>query len=196
MAAASGFPDLMTVLVNIGEVIPPFLSMLQIIAGVAGLYLTAAALVEMWGVSHDGAMKYVSGKNRFSWGSALIQMVIGSLLIAMSTMEIVGILSRTLTENYANSKMLSYSGGTASSFAEKAKMATMALLGIMQVVGFIAMFKGWLTVNRYYNGQSQAGLGQAAGWLIGGIVAWNFKWFADMLNNTLGFNIIGLFTPF
>ena len=77
----------------------------------------------------------------------------------------------------------------------QAQLATLALLGIMQVVGFIAMVKGWLTVNGYYNNQTQAGLGTASGWIIGGILAWNFKWFSDVLNNTIGFNLVGLFTP-
>ncbi|WP_240533901.1 hypothetical protein [Aeromonas veronii] len=105
-------------------------------------------------------MKYVAGRQRFSVGSALISMFVGSILLAMGTLELVGILSRTLTGDYANSRVtadvLSYtsSGG----LAEKAQVATLALLGIMQVVGFIAMVKGWLTVNRYYNQQGQAGL--------------------------------------
>ena len=52
-----------------------------------------------------------------------------------------------------------------------------------------------MTVNRYYNNE-QAHLGSAAGWALGGVLCWNFKWFADVVNNTLGFNIISMFTPF
>jgi intracellular multiplication protein IcmC len=103
-------------------------------------------------------------------------------------------MSRTLTGDYANSRMLSYSS-TGTTLQEQAQLATLALLGIMQVVGFIAMVKGWLTVNGYYNNQTQAGLGTASGWIIGGVLAWNFKWFSDVLNNTIGFNLVGLFTP-
>lgn len=198
MPTSSSFPDLMEVLVNVGGVIPPIIMMLQGIAALMGLYLVATSLIEIWGVTHDNAMKYVAGRQRFSVGSALISMFVGSILLAMGTLELVGILSRTLTGDYANSRVtadvLSYtsSGG----LAEKAQVATLALLGIMQVVGFIAMVKGWLTINRYYNQQGQAGLGHAFGWIIGGVLAWNFKWFSDLLNNTIGFNLIGLFTPF
>ena len=173
MPTSSSFPDLMEVLVNVGGVIPPIIMMLQGIAALMGLYLVATSLIEIWGVTNDNAMKYVAGRQRFSVGSALISMFIGSILLAMGTLELVGILSRTLTGDYANSRVtadvLSYtnSGG----LAEKAQVATLALLGIMQVVGFIAMVKGWLTVNRYYNQQGQAGLGQAFGWIIGGVLA-------------------------
>lgn len=193
--ASSIFPDLVTVLVNVGEVIPPAIMMLQGISAFMGLYLVGSALIEIWGVSHDNAMKYVSGRQRFSVGSAIVQMVIGSVLLAMGTLEWMGIMSRTLTGDYANSRMLSYSA-SGTTLQEQAQLATLALLGIMQVVGFIAMVKGWLTINSFYNAQGQAGLGQATGWIIGGVLAWNFKWFSDVLNNTIGFNLIGMFTPF
>lgn len=192
---ATGFPDLVTVLVNVGNIIPPLIMMLQGICVLIGLYLTSGALIEIWGVTHDNALKYVAGKTKFSVGSAIVQLFIGAIFLAIGTLEWMGIMSRTLTGDYANSRMLSYSS-SGTTLQEQAQLATLALLGIMQVVGFIAMCKGWLTVNGYFNQQSQAGLGTATGWIIGGILAWNFKWFSDVVNNTLGFNIISLFTPF
>lgn len=191
---AAGFADLVDVMVNVGKVFPTAIMMCQGIAVLIGLYLTGAALIELWGVTHDNALKYVAGRQRFSIGSACVQLVIGSILLAIGTLEWMGIMSRTLTGDYANSRMLSYSS-TGTTLQEQAQLATLALLGIMQVVGFIAMVKGWLTINGYYNNQTQAGLGTAFGWIIGGVLAWNFKWFSDVLNNTIGFNLVGLFTP-
>lgn len=191
---ANGFPDLVQIMVNVGNIIPPLIMMVQGISVLMGLYLSAGALIEIWGVTHDNALKYVAGKNKFSVGSAIVQLFIGAILLSIGTLEWMGIMSRTITGDYANSRMLSYSS-SGSTLQEQAQLATLALLGIMQVVGFIAMIKGWMTVNGYYNQQSQAGLGTATGWIIGGILAWNFKWFSDVLNNTIGFNLIGLFTP-
>jgi len=191
---ATGYADLVNVLVNVGKVVPTAIMMLQSIGALMGLYLIASALVEIWGVTHDNALKYVAGRQRFSYGSAFVQLFVGTILVTMGTLEWMGIMSRTLTGNYANSRMLSYSqSGT--TLQAQAQLATLALLGIMQIVGFIAMVKGWLTINAYYNGQSQTGWGTASGFIIGGILAWNFKWFSDVLNNTIGFNLVGLFTP-
>jgi intracellular multiplication protein IcmC len=188
-------PDLMTLLANFSSQIAPLIMLLQGVASLIGLWLVVGALTEIWGVTHDNALKYVPSNKRFSVGSALVQLLIGALLSAMGTLQLVGVMSRTLTEDYANSRFLSYAptGGT---FDEQRLAAMAALLGIMQIVGFVAMVKGWLTINRYANGQGQAGMGQAFGWLIGGVIAWNFKWFTDVLNCTLGFNIIGMFVPF
>ncbi len=191
------FPDLVELLVNAGKVAPALLMMLQGIVAVMGLYLVGSALVELWGVSHDNALKYVAGRQRFSTGSALISLMVGALLSAMSTLNLMGIMSRTLSDDYAAERIMpadmAYSVG--GSLADKGAVATIALLSIMQIVGFVAMVKALMTVNRYYNNQ-QAHLGSAAGWLLGGVLCWNFKWFSDVVNNTLGFSIISMFTPF
>lgn len=189
-------PDLMTMLVNIGVVIPPIIIMMQTIAAVAGIWFVATALFEMWGVSHDGALKYIPGKNRFSMGSAAVQLVVGAFLSALGTLELVGVLTRTLTGNYCNSRMLSYSAPTGGgTLAENVHLATLALMGIFQIVGFAALVKALFTVNDRANNQANAGYGKAIAWAIGGIACWNFEWFAQMLNNTIGFKIFGLFTP-
>ena len=193
----TGFPDLVELLINAGQVAPALLMMLQGIVAVMGLYLVGSALVELWGVSHDNALKYVAGRQRFSTGSALVSLMIGAFLSAMSTLNLMGIMSRTLSDDYAAERIMpsdmAYSAG--GSLADKGAVATIALLSIMQIVGFVAMVKALMTVNRYYNNQ-QAHLGSAAGWLLGGVLCWNFKWFSDVVNNTLGFSIISMFTPF
>lgn len=197
MGSTSQFPDLLELLVNAGHVAPYLLMMLQGIVALMGFYLVGSALVELWGVSHDNALKYVAGRQRFSTGSALVTLLIGGFMSSLSTLDLMGILSRTLSDTYAASRIMpqdmTYSPG--GSLSEKGEVATIALLSIMQVVGFVAMVKALMTVNRYYNNE-QAQLGSAAGWALGGVLCWNFKWFSDVVNNTLGFNVISIFTPF
>lgn len=190
----------MQVIVNFGTAIPALIMMLQGFVMLIGLYFVGSALIEIWGVSNDNALKFLRGNQRYSIGSAIITMIIGSLLLAMGTLELVAISSRTLTGGYVSSRItadaLSYTPGGGGGLREKAELVTLALLAIMQMVGFIAMTKGWLTINAHYNHQGQASLGQGIGFIVGGILAWNFKWFSDLLNNQLGFNLIGMMTPF
>lgn len=188
-------PDLMTILANFSSQISPIIMMLQGIAALMGVWLVAGSLVEMWGVTYDNALKYVPSNKRFSIGSACVQLIVGAMLCAMGTLQLVGVLSRTLTEDFANSRFLSYTMAD-NSFEEQRLAAMAALLGIMQIVGFVAMVKGWLTINQTANGQAKASLGISTAWLVGGLICWNFKWFTDVLNCTLGFNIIGMFVPF
>jgi intracellular multiplication protein IcmC len=191
------FADLMQVLVNFGSVIEPIVHMLRAFVGCAGIYVFASGLVEIWGAGNDNSMKFVGGSKRYGYGSGLMSLVIGACLFAMTDLSVVRLITGTMTGGFSSGiiqeSAMTYSGGDLS---EKAKTATMVLLGIMQVVGFIAMFKGFLNLNAYYNDQRGVGLGTSFCWLIGGILCWNFLWFAHVLQNTLGVPIIKILTPF
>jgi hypothetical protein len=187
--------DLMSVLVNLSSQIAPIIMLMQTFAGLMGLYFVASALIEFWGIDNPNASKYVSGKNNFSAMGGIVKLMLGGVMASMSTLQLVGIMSRTMTDEYANSRFLSYAPN-GSSFDEQKLAALAAILGIMQIVGFAAMFKGWLTVKRSFEGQSQNSLGMAFTWLIGGIIAWNFKYFSDVANCSFGFNVIGIFVPY
>lgn len=186
------FPDLMTVLVNLSEHIAPIIMMMQGVCALISLYLIAHALMEIWGVSYDNAMKYVAGNQKFSVGSALMQLFVGAIFGLMSTLEFVGVMSRTVSGNFVNSRFVS-NQVTDSTYAAQVALATDALLGVMQIVGFVAMCKGWMTLNRVFNGQTQQGLGTVFTWLVGGVLAWNFRWFAEVINTSTGFDFIRLF---
>lgn len=186
------FPDLMTVLVNISGHIPAIISMMQGIVQLIALYFVGHALFEIWAVSYDNASKYVSGSQSFSYSSAVMQFCIGAILFSMSDLEMVGIMSRTVTGDFVSSRFIAY-GVEDASYSAQVEAATRALLGVLQIVGFSAMCKGWFTLNRIFNAQTQTPMTTAFGWLIGGIAAWNFQWVAEVLNNSTGFNFITLF---
>ncbi|MDB6009973.1 MAG: putative type secretion system protein IcmC/DotIE [Gammaproteobacteria bacterium] len=194
-ATSSSLPDLVTLLANFGTQIPPIIILLQFVSALMGLYFVAGSLVEFWGVGNGNAAKYLSAHARFSVTGGVVKLLVGALLAAMSTLQLVGILSRTLTDTYANSRFLSYSP-TGNTLEAQSQAAMAALLGIMEIVGFVAMIKGWLTFVHIADGRAQAGYGTATAWLIGGVLAWNFKWLTDVLNCTFGYNVIGMFVSF
>lgn len=191
MATPTGFPELSTMLINIGSVLPSIIGLMQGFAALIGLYLVASALIEIWGVSNDNAMKYVSAKQKFSIPSALIQLVVGGIFASISTLEFVGVLSRTITGDYANSRFVSYGAADGTALAQS-QAAMHVLLGILQVIGLSALMKAVLTFNRYHNAQGNASLPQSFSWLIGGFACWNFAWVAQIINNTVGFEVINL----
>lgn len=185
----------MSLLVNLGSQIAPIIMLMQTCAGVLGVVYVGKALIEFYGASNPNASKYVSGANNFTVMGALVQLLIGSFLTAMSTLQLVGILSRTITDDYANSRFLSYAP-TGSSFDEQRLAALATVLGLMQIVGMSAMIKGFTVANGVAHGTQKVGYGQALIWIFGGVIAWNFKWSTDVINCTFGFNVIGMFTPF
>ena len=66
-----------------------------------------------------------------------------------------------------------------------------ALVGIVQLVGFIAFIRGWLILiaNASHSGGGQNSMGKALTHIIGGVLAINIVGLVDVLWNTFGFKI-------
>lgn len=196
---SSKFPDLMTMLIGIGKVIPSIIMLMQLAAMVIGVYLTIQGAFGLWAANSDNLSKHLSGHQSYSTTRGIVQIFLGALFLSLGTLEFVGILSRSLTGDYAAARMtadvLSYTPGKDSGAQEKAKAVVLALLALLQAVGFVALCKGFFTINRYFKqNTAAASVGMALTWILGGIIAWNFKWFSDVINNTVGFDFISLFT--
>ncbi|MEA9392220.1 type IV secretion protein DotIE [Acerihabitans sp. TG2] len=187
-------PDLMLMVINIGKIIPQFIMLVQGTAGLTGLFFIGTSLLDFWLANSPGTEKHFAGSRTATNMGASTKLFVGGLFMSFATLQLVGIMSRSITGDYVNSRALSYSAG-GSSMEEQAQLATLALLSIMQAVGACAFFRCLLTLNARGNGQQNAGLSKVALWGIGAILAWNFKWFSDSVNNWVGFNVIALFTP-
>lgn len=195
--SSSSLPDLAAMLVNLGGLIDPVISLVQITILVIGVYLVSMSLFDFWGVSNQNIQKYLSGASRITVSGAIAKLLVGSVFISLATLEMVGILSRSVTGDSAEARMTS-DGLTYvqnASLDEQAKLAALVVLGILQVLGLVAMSKGLLTVNKHYSGQSREGIGTAMAWLIGGLCAWNFRFFTEVLNNTIapGAHVLDIF---
>lgn len=191
----NNYPDLLSILINLGGAIPPLILAMQTMTGLMGVYLTMVGLLELWGSSNEGSSKFLAGSRRFTFAGGISNLFVGACMIGLATLDVVNIFSRTMTGDFVTSQLLSYDS-TGNGLSEKAAIATHVIYMIMQVVGFVAFIKAFLTLNRHYNGDTRQNLGHVFGWLIGGFVCWNAQWFIGVLNNTIGFDLIGLFFSF
>lgn len=189
-------PDLISVMINVGQIAPIFIMLLQGLSIFGGFYLVGASMIDFYLCTNDNSSKMLSANSKASVSGATIKLIVGGFLVGLGTLQVVGIFSRSLTGDYVNSRMMSYSS-SGTSIAEQAQLAVYALLSIMQAVGMSAIYRGFWALVERHNGNSQGNsYAKIAGWFIGGILAWNFKWTSDLVNNQLGFNIISILTPF
>lgn len=189
-------PDLMQILINASKIAPVFIMLMQAICLSLGVIIVAAGLIDLYLLTNDNSSKMFSSSSRSSTTGATTKIVVGGFLLALGTLQLVGILSRTITGDYVNSRIMSYSP-SGSSMADQAQLALLGLFSIMQAVGFTAILRGFMALIQRNNGNIQGnGYAIITAWFIGGILAWNFKWTSDVINNTLGFDIISKLTPF
>jgi hypothetical protein len=104
-------PDLMLILINIGKQIPTFIMLVQVISGLAALYFFGTGVIDLWLANAPGSEKHFAGARHASNVGAFAKIFGSGLLAALATLQLVGVLSRSITGDYVNSRMLSYSGG-------------------------------------------------------------------------------------
>lgn len=193
MATTTGFPDLITILGHVAEIIPDVLLLLQNVAMLIGIYLIGGALFSMHLAMNEGSQKFFKSNAHPSIGGACLQLVIGAIFCSMATLEWMGVMSSAATGEYVNSSILSNYGTTDNSYAAQMALAFAGILGVMKIVGFTAMSTGWMMVNKHYNGTQAISVGKAVALMIGGIACWNFLAFSNAINGWLGFKVINIF---
>lgn len=69
--------------------------------------------------------------------------------------------------------------------------AIVAVLGFVQILGFIAFVRGWLVLHKFNTGDARDGLGRAMTHIAGGAAAINIKWTIGMLAATFAPDMVG-----
>lgn len=193
MDTSSGMPSLMDIMINFGALAPTIIMVLQGVMALAGVWLTGMAIIEFYCTSNENAARFLPGAQRFTVGSATAQLIIGALLISLSTLEFIGIATRTITGSQVTSRLMAYQT-TGNTMADETQAAVHGMLMLIQLMGFCAVAKSLFMMNKRAHGQEPGAPTIAWGFLIGGLVAWNFQLVAQGLDSMTGFNILGAFT--
>jgi intracellular multiplication protein IcmC len=187
--------DLVSVLVNLAKQAEPAIILIQVIAGLIALLLFVGALTDIWAAGNANSQKFLAGNQRGSVAGAVAQLFFAIAFLAIADLQLVGITTRTLTGNYVSQRLMadsiSYAPGTPGS--DTTTVAIMAIVMLLQVIGLIAIMKGIYILNGKVKGTSQDGFGKGFCFLIGGLCCWNSVATAWIINNTIGFNLFGLF---
>lgn len=188
-------PDLMQMLMSLADVIPAFIKVLQSVATLMGLFLVGCGMFELWATSDGNQQRLLGGRKEFTLSGGFASLIIGGLMTAFSNLDIIAPLSSIYSGRFVTSQLVAYQVGHGASLTEQAKAVISVIFMILQVVGFWAFLRSfWIVNDRANNGpQHNVSLGKAFGFMTGGFAAWNAKWCIDVLRNTTGIDIIGMF---
>lgn len=163
----------------------------------AGIWKFMTGLVFVIGItlvcaSIFGWVKVMEGKERVSLKAPASMFFIGILLIqAKDTIKMVEDSFGMQANN-----LLTAAGGAGSGVAGWSAGAIAAVLGFVQILGFIAFARGWLILHKYNTGEARDGLGRSATHIVGGVMALNIKWTVGMLASTFAPGMVGTLSSF
>jgi len=151
------------------------------------------AIMEFYCTANENASRFLPGAQRFTVGSGVVQMLIAAALISLSTLEFIGIATRTFTGTEVSSRLMAYQTG-GSTLADETQAAVQGILTILQLLGFCAICKSLFMLNARAHGQDSSSASIAWFFMGAGLIAWNFQLFAQFIDAMTGFNVLGSFT--
>lgn len=150
---------------------------------VIGVGLVFASLIN-WAKVSDGS-------DREGLKKPISQFFIGVLLLNL--MSTISIFASTIGITENPNILTAGTSGTATNVGAMTAGYMGAILGFVQIVGFIAFARGMLILHSFNIGQEREGMSRALTHLFGGTMAINIKWTVGVLANTFAPSMVGTF---
>lgn len=178
--------DLLTILVNFSSILDPLLTLVVIVSAIIGVIMVATALMNAYVLSLDNGHAW--GSNNATISGVIWSLVIGGILV--SPILAVQIFGNTLLDTPVNGSGLLYQSA---GMSDAQKQAVKAIFGLLSVTGFIAFVRGWVILNKHFNGVIKDGVGMGLTHIIGGTILVYMDVFLDAVQSTTGFDFTQMF---
>lgn len=173
--------DLLTILINFSSILDPLLTLVVIISAIIGVIMVGQALLNAYVLSLDNGHSW--GANTATVPGIIWSLIIGGILV--SPIFVVQIFGNTMLDVSVNGSGLLYQSA---GLTDAQKAAVKAIFGLFSVTGFIAFIRGWIVLNKHFNGVIKDGVGMGVTFVVGGTALVYLDVFLDAVRNTTGFD--------
>lgn len=164
----------------VGNIKAPLISLVSLIAIVAGLFMVVNGLVK--------ASKHGIDARTYSVHSILTNIVFGALLMTIGDNLNVMLASVFGDTTLGTSSVInwSYAASLAGGASAQFQTAVTAALTFVQIIGVIAFVRGWLVMKKVVEGGGNVTMAQGITHIVGGVLAINVFSFLEIMNSTFG----------
>lgn len=172
-AEAQSSVNLSTMFANFASSGSALIKLTYYVSGIMGAFLCVSSVFKLVQV-------YGGTGGQLSVKTPIVTFFAGVALIAFTST--LNTIDSTLAMSGGGAGDVLMGGGSSASATLSAAMN--GVLTLIQLIGYISFVRGWLLINQYGQGKNEA-FGKAMIHLIGGALAINVVWTANILANTL-----------
>lgn len=177
-----GTADLLQMLVNVSGAFPAMFLLIQTILTLIGVILFSLAWLDLYYIGSES--RYLgAGKTP---ASIAWRMLIGVILTG--SLWMMNITQNTLYGTPINSGAMLYE---TAGLTDTQKAALEAIMGCFAIVGYIGFGKGWMALDKHFNG-GKDGVGGALAYIIGGTLAVYMDVWLPRLSSWTGFDFVNI----
>jgi hypothetical protein len=182
------------IMIRVGELSPIFMHLLRGMSGFTGLYFVGNALYQYYMLSNPLANKTLPSGAMVTPSGATIQMIVGGFLGGFATNNSLQSIVSSLffTDTFVMPASFSLVGSSSSFFLVQQTLSV-AIEHIMALIGSMAIVRALILTRRISLGMSRDPIGHAIYYLVFGAFALNIRQFAEILDNSFGFNFSHFF---
>lgn len=176
--------DLLQILINLSQSFNDVFTLIKVVFALIGLILFGLALIDLYKLSND--RQTMSAGNQPTAAGITYRVIVAVVLTSL--FWFVDVTQNTLAIP-ASGGALSYTAGGPSPFQ---KAAIEAILGCFMIAGYIAVGKGWLLLDKHFNGGREGISGPIYHIVFGTMVVYIDYWL-PLFMGIFGFEMGNLF---
>lgn len=175
----SGQPDMLQMLINISQSLDAIFGFVQLAFAFGGLLLFGIGLFDLYAYGSESGR----GSSSKKISGIISKLIIGSILTCL--VVVVNITQNSLIGVPAASGRLMYE---ASGQSQIQKDTLMAIFGLFRIAGMVAVGRGWLLLDKHFNGGNEGVGGAITHIIAGAMLVYLYEWLSFLARVT-GFDI-------
>lgn len=180
-----GNADLLNALINFSSVLDPLLTLIVVVSTIIGVLMVANALMKAYVLSLDNAHSW--GGNTATVPGIIWSLIIGGILVAPIFM--VQLFGNTMLNVSVNGSGMLYQ---AAGMTDTQRQALRAIFGMFAIAGFIAFIRGWVVLNKHFNGVIKDGVGMGLTFILGGTALIYLDVVLDLISEKTGIDFTSI----
>ncbi|CAG9184198.1 hypothetical protein [Cupriavidus pampae] len=181
----SSWSDFLQILVNLSGAFPAIFAFLIVLIAAIGVVLFCQGIYAFYVINNNDG-RTPTGRT-VSYTGAVSSLLTGALLTSL--LYITAVTKNTLLGTEVNNGALGLNG---SGMTATQQAAIAAIFGLFAILGLLASGRGWMLLNRYYNGVEKE-WGGAIAYVIGGCLCIYMEEFLAKMSLWTGFDFVKIF---
>lgn len=187
-------PEFQAFMQNVVDTLPSTYTMIMSVFVLIGLITVFSGVMDLAQSTDKNKKHFAAGKMPTYWGG-VSKILIGGIMCMMGTnLEWVSVAASVYMGTDANFELVSVESYLPASEVEslETRLTKIALLGVAQIVGIIAVFKGLRIWSKIADGSSRESGWHGFAYMIFGSMCVQLAWMGQLVENTLGFNFFSI----
>lgn len=187
-------PEFQTFMQNVADALPSTYSMIMSVFVLIGLFTAFSGVMDLAQSADKHKKHFPSGKTPSYWGGVAKILIAGCMCMMGTNLEWVSVASSVYMGESSSFDLVTIESYVPSDANEsvETRLTKTAILGVSQIVGILAVFRGLRMWAKISDGTSRDSAWHGFAYMVFGSMCVQLSYMGQLVENTLGFNFFSI----